>query len=129
MAGRDRLEGHGHADDVGAEGAQHADLGRRLELGPGHLGVDAGGQGGDAGGGQRLPRAAPGAYAPTMSTNSGPLKGERPVRLRWSDTAITDPVTRSSRMPPTAAVRITVEQPAAIPVRRGWTTSLRSMPS
>ena len=28
-------------------------------------------------------------------------------------------------MPPTAAVRITVEQPAAIPVRSGWTTSLQ----
>ena len=64
-----------------------------------------------------------------MSTNSGPLSGERPVRLRWSATAITEPVARSSRMPPTAAVRITVEQPAAIPVRSGWTTSLSSMPS
>jgi hypothetical protein len=49
VAGGDGLEGHGHAHHVGPEGAQHADLGRGLELGPGHLGVDAGGQGGTPG--------------------------------------------------------------------------------
>ena len=64
-----------------------------------------------------------------MSTNCGPRSGECPVRLIWSVTATTDPGTRSSRMPPTAAVSSTVEHPAAMPVRSGCTTSVTSMPS
>ena len=64
-----------------------------------------------------------------MSTNSGPSSGLRPVRFRWSSTTMTDPVARSSRMPPAAAVRMTVRQPAAIPVRRGCTTSTGVSPS
>ena len=58
-----------------------------------------------------------------MSTKVGPTSGLRPVRLRWSATTMIDPVSRSARMPPAAAVRMTVVQPAAIPVRTGWTTS------
>ena len=64
-----------------------------------------------------------------MSMNVAPLRGLRPVRLRWSSTTMTDPVVRSSRMPPTAAVRTTVVQPAATPVRRGCTASSGSIPS
>jgi len=41
----------------------------------------------------------------------------------------TVPLARSGLMPPTAAVRTTVVHPAAMPVRRGWTTSFSSMPS
>ena len=56
LAGGDGLEGHGHADDVGAHGAQHADLGRGLELGARELGVDTG-SGGQDGGRRRRRRA------------------------------------------------------------------------
>ena len=47
-----------------------------------------------------------------MSTGAGPVRGLRPVRLSWSSTTMTEPVARSSRMPPTAVVRITTGGPA-----------------
>ena len=64
-----------------------------------------------------------------MSTKVGPLRGLRPVRLRWSSTTMMEPVVRSSRMPPTAVVRMTVVQPAAMPVRSGCTASAGPIPS
>ena len=41
LAGGDRLEGRGHADQVAADRADHADLGRGLVVRPGQLDVDA----------------------------------------------------------------------------------------
>ncbi len=41
LAGGDRLQGGAHAGQVAADGADHADLGRRLVVGAGELHVDA----------------------------------------------------------------------------------------
>ena len=127
VTGGDGLDGHGHADDVGPGAAQHAHLGRRLELRARDLGVHAGPRRQTAAAGSGVARAsarsAGGVGVDHVDELGAASAGLRPVRLRWSSTTMTDPVARSSRMPPAAAVRITVEQPAAIPVRRGWTTS------
>ncbi len=90
VAGGDRFQGRGHADQVGAEGAEHPDLGRGLVVRAGQRRVDALGQAGVGVAGQRpQPRRVqvgevgePGRVS--LRRRAGPASGDRPVRLRWS---------------------------------------------
>ena len=100
VAGEDHL-GHGrHADGVGAERAEGADLGRRLEARAVRGEVDALGQR-DAeppGALAQQRRAAPGrrrragsGSAGPTSSSLGPVSGLTPSMLMWSAIAISEP--------------------------------------
>ena len=112
----DRLGHRGHADGVGAERAEGADLGRRLVA----RAVDARRRRRAA---RRRPRRAaassasaaqPRANRPRVMSGKrgpnrssfGPTSGLPPIRLMWSSMTISAPCPNSVLMPPAALVRI-----------------------
>ena len=123
MAGEDHL-GHGrHADGVGAERAEGADLGRRLEARAVRGEVDALGQrdaeaarrsaaAGRAAPGRRR-RACSGSAGPT-SSSLGPVSGLTPSMLMWSAIAISEPGGDSGRSEPAALVASSATRAGAL---------------
>src|ERR1700733_13693257 len=141
VARGDRFERGGHADKVGARGAQHPDLGGRLVVRAGKHGVHALGEGrvvpprqvaqpsrvrlGEVG----EPRRVPGGDRPGQRGAAGGVRGERRVRFRWSLISTGCPTAYAGLTPPAALVSTTVRQPAAIAVRTPCTTVCGAYPS
>ena len=119
VAGGDRLQHGRHADEVAADRAGHADLGRRLEVRPveadvhavGEVGVDGAG---DARAGGRC-RGRSGRRSGSANGAGGlaPVSGERPVRLMWSVIRTGWPIGHSRRSEPAPLVSTIVRQPAS----------------
>ena len=126
VAGRDRLDDGRHADQVGAEAAQHRGLGDRSA------------PTGRAAARRRLrPASGPargrcarsrGLQASVRSTKCAPTSGETRVRLRWSAISTPVPGGQSARRPPLALVSTATRRPAAAPTRTGCATGRRAVP-